>query len=219
MADARRWQFSLSDLLMVMIVLTILVGLSVQVYVRARRQSLRNDCRNNLKQLGNYLTLYASSMCYPRPYPCTSPPGGSGAPIPAGPNGAFWAWLYRVPNGTNAVSLRPGDDSLYVCRVTGTMATSSALEYTCPVFDATWPAGQGTGPIYPAGRLFRGGRGDAPVGGDLIGPVATPNHGGEPRAPNDNWNMLCFDGHVEIVAPNSAQHILYATATVGVRTT
>ncbi|MBI5369151.1 MAG: hypothetical protein HZA54_19095 [Planctomycetes bacterium] len=221
MSSAPRFQFSLGGLLTTLLFLSVLAAVAVPVHARLRRMSLKSGCKNNLQMLGNYLRLYMSRYC-PPPYPNTYPPGGSGAPVPAGLNGVFWSHLYRVPNQANACSVRPGDDSLYVCKVTGTRPTSSALEYTAPNFAAIWPNGHGAdsgGPVYPGGRLSEATRGEAPLGGDLIGPSDSPNHGGEPGVPNEIWNLLCFDGHVEIVAPNSAQHILYATATVGVRTT
>ncbi|MBI5369152.1 MAG: hypothetical protein HZA54_19100 [Planctomycetes bacterium] len=223
MPNDLRPQFSLADLLIGLLVLTTLVGLTVPAYFSARKQSLKSDCKGNLKQLGNYLTLYVSRYGSDWNYPSTSPPGGSGAPVPAGPNGAFWSHLYRLPNQTNACSQRPGDCSFYICDVhLGKIGTPTALEYTAPIFAATWPSGLGADsgrPIYPGGKLSEATRGDAPVGGDLIGPTDVPNHGGRPGAPNDDWNMMCFDGHVESVVPGSVKHILYVTATAGVRTT
>ncbi|MBI5287562.1 MAG: hypothetical protein HY873_01180 [Chloroflexi bacterium] len=194
--------------------------------------SHKSDCKNNLKQLGNYLTLYVSRYGGDRDYPIDTAIGGSGAPVPSGSNGAFWSWLYRIPSQTTAVSQRPGDDSLFICKQTGTQPTTTALEYTGPRFDAVWPAGAGGSgsgsvggagpepgsPIFPGGRLGAAVRGEAPIAGDLLGPPDRPNHGGSPGAPDDDWCALFFDGHVETIVPGSAKHTLYVTATTGVRT-
>ncbi|MBI3268141.1 MAG: hypothetical protein HYZ53_03900 [Planctomycetes bacterium] len=230
MSAARRVQFSLAGLLATLLCLSVLAAIGAAVRARLQTETYKTHCRNNLRQLGNYLTLYASRTYCGQFYPDTSPPGGSGAPVPAGPNGAFWAWLYRVPNQTHAVSQRPADDGIYVCQVHRYLChlpvekgvTTTALDYTAPNFAATWQPGIGgvKGHVFfPYGRLGEPVRGDTPIAGDLIGPTDAPNHGGAPGAPDDDWNMLCFDGHVERVLPESTQHAIYAAATVGVRTT
>ncbi|MBI5366010.1 MAG: hypothetical protein HZA54_03150 [Planctomycetes bacterium] len=210
---------TLVELLAVAVCVAVLVLLLPEVLQGTRHYHDRRACKSNLKQLGNYLTLYVSRYGSDRHYPTTVAIGGSGAPVPAGPNGAFWSWLYRIPNRTHAVSQRPGDNSLYICRMTASQPTSTALEYTAPNFAAVWPVPAGTGPVYPGGRFSEACRGDAMVGGDLIGPPDAPNHGGTPGMPADDWNVLCFDGHVEAVVPLSFKHQVYRSQTTGVRTT
>lgn len=198
----------------------ILAALMLPALAAARKQSKKSDCRNNLKQLANYVVLYVSRYGGDRDYPTTVTIGGSGAPVPAArPNGPFWAWLYRNPSATQAVARRPGDDAIFVCKVTGNQPTVTALEYTCPRFDGKWPEPPNA-PIFPRGQLSEAVRGDAPIAGDLVfsddSPIQ-PNHGGQPNAPNDDWNVLCFDGHVEAVVPGSAKAAIYKAATAGER--
>ncbi|MBI3272716.1 MAG: hypothetical protein HYZ53_27260 [Planctomycetes bacterium] len=171
--------------------------------------------------MGNYLTLYVSRYGTDRHYPTTIALGGSGAPVPAGPNGAFWSWLYRVPNQTNAVSQRPGDDGIYVCKTSGTQPTTSALEYTGPSLGATWPEGEHAGQaLFPGGTLSSAVGADTPIGGDLVFGVAQANHGqSAPDRPNDDWACLFFDGHVERILPDTQKAKLYRAATTGERTT
>lgn len=84
---------------------------------------------------------------------------------------------------------------------------------------AQWPAGMGTGAIFPGGELSSAVRGDAPIGGDVLGPPDTPNHGGRTGQPDYPFGYLAFDGHVEIVKPGEAKHTLYAASTTGSRST
>ncbi|MBI3271186.1 MAG: type II secretion system protein [Planctomycetes bacterium] len=215
-------RLSLVEVMVAICFLGILALVAPVLLQGTRPHRHHSDCKNNLKQLSNYLTLYVSRYGGDRHYPTTVAVGGSGAPVPAGLNGAFWSWLYRIPNAMNAVSQRPGDDGLYVCKMSSTVPTPTALEYTAPNFGAKWPpTPQGTPaqPVFPGGKLSEAVRGDAMIGGDLIGPPDLPNHSGQPGVPDDDWNILFFDGHVEAVVPDSVKHSLYSTMTTGVRTT
>lgn len=220
-----RIQFTLLHLLLVTTVLAVLTAIFVPPLMAARKQSAKSSCSNSLKQLANYLTLYVSRYGGDRDYPITVSLYGSGVPVPAGSNGAFWSWLYRVPEQERAVSKRPGDCGLYVCRVRQyehrSWAKPTSLDYTGPNLGATWPPNSGDlsgRAIYPGGILSEAVRGDVMIAGDIIGPPDVPNHGGAPGAPNDDWKGLCFDGHVESVVPHSEKAALYALTTAGVRT-
>lgn len=188
-----------------------------------RRASLKAGCRSNLQQLGNYLTLYVNRYGNDLDYPSTSVIAGTGAPIPEGPNGRFWSVLYRVPSQSTAVSQRPGDDSIYVCRVfhLGRDMRTTTLEYTGPAFSAVWPEGSGSRqePMYPGGRLSDAVRGDVMIGGDVVGPPDSPNHGGQPGRPADDWEALGFDGQILTIHPGTKGQSIYAAATTGGRTT
>ncbi|MBI3272330.1 MAG: hypothetical protein HYZ53_25285 [Planctomycetes bacterium] len=223
MYEPETFQFRLRTLLLVVVSLCCTVAMLINFLAVAHKQSLKSNCKGNLKNLGNYITLYASRYGSDRDFPGPFVLMGSGAPTPAGGNGVFWSTLYRVPNQTNAVSQRPGDCGIYVCKVRKTQPTTTALEYTCPNFGAVWPAGNSSPAgkpmlAFPGGLLSDAVRGDTPIGGDLIGPSDTPNHGGLPGAPTDDWNCLFFDGHVDMVLPGSLKHTLYALMTTGVRT-
>lgn len=56
------------------------------------------------------------------------------------------------------------------------------------------------------------------ISGDVIGTPDRPNHGGQPGAPDDTWNALLFDGHVEAIYPGTEKHTLYSIMTTGGRT-
>ncbi|MBI5367772.1 MAG: type II secretion system protein [Planctomycetes bacterium] len=223
--------FTLIELLVVIAIIGVLAAMLLPALAAARKQSKKVDCKNNLKQLGTNLIVYTSRYGSNDEYPITGiPPGGigSGAPIvPGNPNNIFWAWVYRVPSQTDAVMQRPGDDAVFVCRVTGTQPTTSALEYTAPSLMGNWPAGFGPpvgSAIYPNRVLSESVRADVPIAGDIVnGNLPNfPNHGGTagtPGFPNDDWNGLFADGHVESIVPGGARHTLYNTSTTGIRST
>ncbi|MBI3268118.1 MAG: hypothetical protein HYZ53_03785 [Planctomycetes bacterium] len=110
----------LARFFLTVLVLVLLGAILLPILASARKQAKKSDCANSLRQLHNYLVLYVSRYGGGLQYPTTVAVGGNGAPVPVGDNGAFWSFLYRVPSQTNAVSQRPGDDGLYVCKVTGT---------------------------------------------------------------------------------------------------
>lgn len=221
----RAWAgLALGEYLVLLVTVALLVAFTTPIRLRAADQNSLRDCKNNLKQLGIYLTLYVSRYGSDRYYPTTAAPGGSGAAVPAGPNGAFWSHLYRLPQAKNAVSLRPGDDGLYFCPCGAAKKSETALEYTAPKFDAKWSRTQAD--VFPNRQLSEAVRADAMISGDLIGPPDVPNHGREagkygekPGVPEVEWNALFFDGHAETIVPGSEKHTLYAEQTTGVRST
>ncbi|MBI3273363.1 MAG: hypothetical protein HYZ53_30545 [Planctomycetes bacterium] len=215
MAVIRRSTFTLRQLLAVVLVLSLCVCIGIHVLAALRPRASSLHCCSNLMNLGNYLTLYVSRYGSDHDYPGTAFVGGSGAPVPAGPNGVFWAHLYRVPNQTNAVSQRPGDDGLYVCME---MPTRTGLAYSAPQFAATWSSGA---PVFPGGRLSDATRGDACIGGDVAdGPASLPTHhwATPPANGGKRWSCLSFDGHHEHIQPGTEAAARYQSQTTGART-
>lgn len=212
-----RPQFTMRQMLAGVVVSACIFAYLAVAQIGVRRISDRTKCMADLKGLGAKLALYLDRYGSSRDYPGTIVVGGSGYPVPPGPNGAFWSWLYRVPTQATAISQRPGDDALYLCAACRHYIPTG-IDFTCPAFGATWPVGVGTGAMFPGGRLSAMVRGDAPVGGDVIGPPDKPNHGGLPGAPNQPWVCLYVDGRVEQVEPGSSKHTIYAVGTTGGRT-
>lgn len=221
-SSRERAALSLLELLLIVLLIGCFLLMLLPVLLQSQFAATGWHCAGNLRQLGSRLELYVGRFGNGRDYPTTEASGGSGAPVPAGANGAFWSWLYRVPDSYEAVVSRPGEDELFRCPLRGGAPTRTALDYTGPRFDATWPAKRGNPvgeAVFPAGRLGSAVRANAMIGGDCLGPPDRPNHGGAPGEPVRSWNTLFFDGHVDTISPASTRHTQYSTQTTGVRTT
>ncbi|MBI3272384.1 MAG: hypothetical protein HYZ53_25555 [Planctomycetes bacterium] len=202
---------------------TVCIGVTIQGSLRATVQEAH--CWNNQSQLSFLITLYVSRYGSGRQYPGNVSVGGSGAPVPSGPNGIFWAHLYRVPNHFEAVSQRPGNDGLYACTPVDSHAFSTTtLDYSAPNFSATWTTSgtNGSGaPVFPGGCLSEAVRGDAFIFGDLPdAPGGTPTHKWASRLAihTECWRGMYFDGHRGTPEPGSPRAQQYVSQTTGVRT-
>ncbi len=156
--------------------------------------------------LATYVSRYGSGVDYPT---LQAPAAAPGRPAPAGPNGAFWShlWLLPSPAGTptrRAVSARPGEDSLYACKVRAGTAGPGTLDYAGP--DLTQTA------FFPGSRLSDRVASQTWIGGDLLLP-GDCNHGGDHLGPNFAFNALALDGTVRTVQPNSVEHARYLMET------
>ena len=123
-----RGSIRLRDLLAIVLVMSLVAGILLPVLSATRRKGRTRSCTNNLRQLGTYLVMYVSKFNH-RAYP---PAAGEG----------FLDTLRNTPNTAQAIVR--GNDGLFVCKVRGTRASPTALDYREP------------GPGLPGGRVSDG---------------------------------------------------------------
>lgn len=196
----RYWvpRFSLAFLLTLVIAITALCGFIIPALAHARWLSRVSCCQCHLKQLGVYLSTYASrygsDVSYPGIAPPITAPGTAtgAAPLPAGPNGAFWSHLWRVPTAARAVSRVPGEERMFTCetfrRRVGWAAAPGSLDWSAPRLSNRTAFPRGALDERVAARVF--------ISGDLLGTPEGPNHGGAPGAPDTMLVALRWDGSV-----------------------
>lgn len=218
-AKLKPWQISLRGVLAFVLVASAIIALAAFGVASREEAYFRKssiDCKNNLKQLGVYLSLYVQRYGGGTEWPgCEVPAGGVGGGFAAGPNGAFWSHLWRLPAG--AISRRPGEDALFQCTVRRrrlrAAITPSALDYAGPALERVED--------FPGGRLSDRVAAQTFIGGDLCLP-GDPNHAGT-RVSGRGFpsNALRFDGSVKEVQPGSPETATYerqTNALTGVRT-
>ncbi len=177
-------------LVFALVIVGILAALLLPALAQARQASKRVDCKNNLKQMGIYLFTYVSRH-------------GGDVHYPPAPGEGFWETLWTVPNGQSVVR-RPSENSLFLCKSYGQTQRRSAqaLDYTHPNFE--------NGQLFPGGSLTERVEANVPIGGDILG--MDPNHG-----LGESYNVLYFDGHVQMAVPGAGDDQRYQDATTGER--
>ncbi len=110
--------FTLIELLVVVAIIGVLAALLLPALASARKQAKKRDCTNNLKQLGLYLNLYTSKF------------GGETAYPPTNTSPNFLNYLRQVPSTSAAIAAQA--DGLFVCKVAGTLPSTTALDYRYP---------------------------------------------------------------------------------------
>jgi prepilin-type N-terminal cleavage/methylation domain-containing protein len=122
----RRRAFTLIELLVVIAIMAVLIGLLLPAAQKVREAAARNQCANNLKQIG--LAFHAHLDNY-KVYPSggLGPSSVGGRTTPAIYNKQAWGWCYQILpfiEQANLYSLSPGQDEAII---------STALPiYWCP---------------------------------------------------------------------------------------
>ncbi len=109
--------FTLIELLVVIAIIGILAAILLPALQRARKQAMKTDCKNNLVELGRYVTMYQDKF-------------GGGRSYPPAAGQTFLNTLRNTP--TTTTSIARGNDGLFVCRLTGNAPSPTNVDYRQP---------------------------------------------------------------------------------------
>jgi type II secretory pathway pseudopilin PulG len=101
----------------VVAIIAILAAILIPVLSAARHAAKKKDCANNLRQLGNLVSIYVQRM-------------GSDKHWPPAMGFNYLSTLRNFPSPSASVAA--GHDALFTCAARGTFITSTASDYRFP---------------------------------------------------------------------------------------